>query len=348
MFAEVIRIAFFTVLAFALAMILTPIWTAFLFRHRLGKQIRTSETAPVMSALHQHKAGTPTMGGVIMWITVLGLALVFHGLRLWFSGSNWQYLDFLSRNETWLPLAAFVAAALVGMADDLFGIWRIGPKGGGLRMRHRLFLYTTISAVGAWWFYFKLGWDFLHVPLFGDVLVGPWYMAIFLLVIVATSFSLNETDGLDGLAAGTVLPAFAALAAIAFVQGRYDLAVFCGTIVGVLLAFLWFNIPPARFFMGDTGAMALGVALGIVAMLTNQALLLPVIAFVLVLESGSVILQIISKKLCGGKKIFKSSPLHHHLEALGWPEPKIVMRLWIVAGVSSVIGLILALLDRGI
>lgn len=348
MFAEVIRIAFFTVLAFLAALILTPAWTAFLFRHRLGKQIRTNEAAPVMSALHQHKAGTPTMGGVIMWVTVLGLALIFHGLRLWFPGSNWQYLDFLSRAETWLPLAAFIAAALVGMADDLFGVWRIGPKGGGLRMRHRLFLYTAIAAVGAWWFYFKLGWDFLHVPLLGDVFVGPWYMLIFLLVIVATSFSVNETDGLDGLAAGTVLPAFAVFAAIAFVQGRYDLAVFCGTIVGVLLAFLWFNIPPARFFMGDTGAMALGVALGIVAMLTNQALLLPIIAIVLVLESGSVILQIISKKLRGGKKIFKSSPLHHHLEAIGWTEPKIVMRLWIVAGVSSVVGLILALLDKGI
>ncbi len=338
MFAEVIRLAFFTVLAFVLAMVLTPIWTAFLFRHRLGKQIRTTEAAPVMSSLHQHKVGTPTMGGVIMWVTVLILALVFQA---------WPYLGFLSRSQTWLPLTAFIAAALVGLVDDLFGIWHIGPKGGGLRMRHRLFLYTVIAAVGAWWFYGKLGWDFLHVPFVGNVLVGPWYGLIFIFVIVATSFSVNETDGLDGLAAGTVLPAFVAYAAIAFTQGRYDLAVFCGVIAGTLLAFLWFNIPPARFFMGDTGAMALGVALGVVAMLTNQALLLPLIALVLVVESGSVILQLLSKKLRGGKRIFLSSPLHHHLEAIGWSESKIVMRLWIIAGVSSVVGLIVALLDKG-
>ena len=169
---------------------------------------------------------------------------------------------------------------------------------------------------------------------------------IFIFIIVATAFSVNEIDGLDGLAGGTLLSAFAAYGAIAFLQGHYNLATFCGVIVGSLLAFLWFNIHPARFFMGDTGAMSLGVTLGIVAMLTNSALLLPIIGCLFVLESLSVIIQVLSKKL-RGKKVFLSAPLHHHLEAIGWPEPKIVMRFWVISAVAAATGLIIALIDRG-
>jgi len=179
----------------------------------------------------------------------------------------------------------------------------------------------------------------------GDVSLGVWYPLFFVLVIVATSFSVNETDGLDGLAGGVLLASFSAFAAIAFARGQTDLAAFCGAIAGALAAFLWFNVNPARFFMGDTGAMALGVTLGIVAMLTDTALLLPVIGSVFVLESLSVIIQITSKKLRGGKKIFRSAPVHHHFEAIGWPEPKIVMRAWIIANMSAVVGLVLALAD---
>ena len=140
---------------------------------------------------------------------------------------------------------------------------------------------------------------------------------------------------------------FAAYGAIAFAQGRYDLATFCGVIAGALLAFLWFNINPARFFMGDTGAMSLGVTLGIVAMLTNTALLLPIIGFVLVMESLSVIIQLTVKKLGHGKKVFLSTPIHHHFEAIGWSEPKIVMRFWVISGVMAVAGLIIFLIDKG-
>lgn len=177
--------------------------------------------------------------------------------------------------------------------------------------------------------------------------MGWWIVPIFIFIIVATSFSVNEIDGLDGLAGGTLLAAFAAFGSIAFLQGKYDLATFCGVITGALLAFLWFNINPARFFMGDTGAMSLGVTLGIVAMLTNSVLLLPIIGFLFVVESLSVIIQVLSKKFLG-RKVFLSSPLHHHLEAIGWPEPKIVMRFWVIAGVAAVIGVIVALLERGV
>lgn len=213
-------------------------------------------------------------------------------------------------------------------------------------MRYRLMTYTGIALVAAWWFFTKLDWDSVHIPFDGNISLGWLYIPFFVFVIVATSFSVNETDGLDGLAGGTLLAAFGAYGAIAFSQGKVDLAAFCAAISGALLAFVWHNITPAAFFMGDTGAMALGTVLGIVAMLTNQPLLLPLIGLPFVIESGSVLLQVASKKLRGGKKLFKSSPLHHHLEAIGWGEPKIVMRFWVVSFVCAAIGTVLALIDR--
>ncbi|MBI5465886.1 MAG: phospho-N-acetylmuramoyl-pentapeptide-transferase [Candidatus Kerfeldbacteria bacterium] len=339
----VIEILTLTAVSFAVAFAWTPLLTDFLYRYRLGKQIRDTSSAPIMSSLHQSKSGTPTMGGMLVWLTVLVLALVFFYLNEF----GWTSFNFLSRSETVLPLGALVASALVGLLDDWFNARGLGPAGGGLKVRHRLLIYTAIAAVGAWWFYIKLGWDVLHVPFLGDLAIGWWYVPIFIFIIVATSFSVNEIDGLDGLAGGTLLAAYAAYGAIAFLEGKYDLATFCGVIVGALLAFLWFNINPARFFMGDTGAMSLGVTLGIVAMLTNSALLLPIIGLLLVVESLSVIVQVLSKRF-RGKKVFLSAPLHHHLEAIGWPEPKIVMRFWVISAVTAVGGLIVFLIDRGI
>ena len=289
------------------------------------------------------------MGGVVVWVPVLVLALGLHALSLWLPEA-WSLtriisrLDFLSRPQTWLPLGALVASALVGLVDDYLNVRGIGAHNGGLRKRHRLVIYTLIAFVGAWWFTFKLEWHILHVPFFGDLSVGLWSLLIFTLIIVATSFSSNQTDGLDGLAGGVLLTSFGAYAVIALIIGREDLATLCAALVGALLAFLWFNINPARFFMGDTGSMSLGVTLGIIAMLTNQPLLLPIIAFVFVIEMLSSMLQLSSKKLFK-KKIFLSSPLHHHLEAVGWPEPKIVMRAWIVSMVMASLGIALAVLD---
>jgi phospho-N-acetylmuramoyl-pentapeptide-transferase len=334
-------------LAFVAAMAWTPLWSKFLYTRKLGKQIRADGTTPVFTQLHSHKSGTPTMGGFLIWGTVAAIALGLHGLGLWLPGSLFSKLDFLTRQQTWLPLALLVMAGVVGMVDDWMNVRGKGASSGGLSVVHRLLLYTIIAVVGAIWFYYKLGWDFLHVPFLGDVFVGWWYVPLFIFIIVGVSHSVNLTDGLDGLAGGTLLTAFAALGAIAFSQGRFQLAAFCGCIVGALLAFLWFNIPPARFFMGDTGAMALGVTLGIVAMLTNTALLLPVIGFVFMIETLSVLIQVASKKL-RGKRVFRSSPLHHHLEAIGWPESKIVMRLWVISGVTATIGVVLALVDKGL
>jgi len=234
---------------------------------------------------------------------------------------------------------------LVGLADDLIDIFRLGKKSGGLQMRHRFLIYSVIAIIGAYWFYFKLDWTTIHVPFMGNYDIGWWYIPLFIFVIVATAFSVNEIDGLDGLAGGTLLTSFAAFGVIAFVNGKYNLATFCSVIVGALLAFLWYNINPARFFMGDTGSMSLGVTLGIIAMLTNAAMLLPVIGFIFVVETISVLIQMFWKKVFK-RKFFISSPLHHHLEAIGWPEGKIVMRFWVIAAVAAVAGLILFLADR--
>ena len=336
-----------TACSFILAMALTPLLTHYLYKYKLGKQIRLSEKSPIFSKLHHKKQGTPTMGGVIIWLTVLVVALVFFYLAKLFPETFFVRLNFLTRPETLLPLGVFICSAVVGLIDDLLGVKGIGPNGGGLNMKHRLLIYTAIASVGAFWFYYKLDWDVMHVPFLGNFEIDWWYIPIFIFIIVASSFSVNETDGLDGLAGGTLLTCFAALGAFSFILGKYDLATFCGVIAGALLAFLWFNINPARFFMGDTGAMSLGVTLGIVAMLTNTALLLPIIGFVLVMESLSVIIQLTVKKLGHGKKVFLSTPIHHHFEAIGWSEPKIVMRFWVISGVMAVAGLLIFLIDKG-
>lgn len=335
------------VIAFALSAVCMPALVRLLRQAKMGKTIRDAAVAPVMALLHKGKAGTPTMGGIVIWATTLLLALLFSASCAVFGeGSRACTLNFLSRGQTWLPLGLMIAAALVGLVDDYWNVKRLGPKGGGLRVRHRLISYTLIAIMGAWWFYTKLDWNQLHIPFVGTYQIGAWYILFFIITIVATSHSVNVTDGLDGLAGGTLLAAFGAYAVIAWSQGRTDLATFCAAIIGALIGFLWFNINPADVFMGDTGAMSLGTVLGVVALMTNQPLLLLIIGLPFVVESASVLLQMTSKKLRHGKKIFLSSPIHHHFEAIGWSEPRIVMRFWLISFVLAGIGTMLALMDR--
>lgn len=342
----VVKIFSLTAISFLAAFIWTPLLTHFLYKYKLGKQIRSSDSAPIFSSLHQKKSGTPTMGGLLIWVTVLFFSLLFYYLGQYLDG-EFAKLNFLTRAQTWLPLGALVSAAIVGLIDDYLNIRKIGPCGGGLSMKYRLAVYTVIAVVAAFWFFFKLDWDIIRIPFIGNFEIGLWSIPVIIFIIVATAFSVNEIDGLDGLAGGTLLFSFLSFGGIAFVQGKYDLATFCGVIIGALLAFLWFNIQPARFFMGDTGAMSLGVTLAIIAILTNSVLLLPIIGFLFVIESGSVIIQTISKKLRKGKKIFLSTPIHHHFEAIGWSEAKIVMRFWIISAMTAISGLVIFLMDRG-
>lgn len=329
---------------FLVAFIAMPIWITALRKWKFGKVIRDEVSAPIMVKLHAAKAGTPTMGGFVVWGTVLFLILAYRGACAFGFPDALCSLSFLSQSQTRLPLGILVAAGLVGLLDDYMNARKIGPKGGGLRMRARLLSYTAIAVLSAYWFFAVLDWDFIHIPFVGTMNFGWWYIPFFVFVFVATSFSANETDGLDGLAGGTFMTSFAAMAIISYFQGRLDLAAFCVAILGAILAFLWFNVPKASVFMGDTGAMSLGCVLAAVAMITNTALLLPIIALPFVIESLSVILQILSKKFLH-RKMFQSSPLHHHLEAIGWQESQIVMRSWIISIIVATIGVILALVD---
>ena len=328
-------------MAALLALLLAPLMTRFLYKYKMGKRIRqtaaTGEKTTFFYQLHREKAGTPTMGGVMIWLTVFLVTLL---------------LGNLSRQQTYLPLFALIAAGLIGLIDDLFNIFGLGSNQGGLRLRHKLIWYILIAAIGAWWFYYKLDWNVIHIPggnLFGlpyNIELGWWYIPLFIITVIGVSFAVNLSDGLDGLAGGLLASAFGAYSFIALVQGKPELAAFCAAIVGALLTFLWFNIYPARFFMGDTGSMSLGVTLAVVALLTNSIVVLPLIGFVFVIEALSVIIQLFSKKYFG-RKVFLSAPIHHHFQAKGWPETKVTMRFWVIGMVCAIIGLIIALIGRG-
>ncbi len=320
--------------AFGLAMLATPLWTHVLYKYHLAKRIRTAgvgkSTAAVFRKLHEQKSGTPTMGGLLIWVTV-ALVTLFGNL---------------SRAETYLPLFTLVSVGIIGAVDDYLNIRGIGAKGGGIRVWHKMLAELVIGAAGAWWFFDKLGFSILHIPGVGDFDIGWLYVPLFILVIVATTNAVNITDGLDGLAGGLLAIAFVAFGALSYVNGLFALAAFCATVTGALLAFLWFNVYPARFFMGDTGSLALGATLGVVAALNDALLVLPIIGFVFVVETLSVIVQLTWRRATG-KKLFRSTPLHHHFEAIGWPESKVTMRFWIVGAVCAVLGLVIGVIGRG-
>lgn len=342
-------------LAFALAFLATPLFTHFLYKYKIGIKIKTNSVdgkkLTYVSEMHKDKSGTPTMGGALIWFTVLILILASHYIfplvAGWLNINFIARLDFFSRKQVWLPLFALISAGILGLCDDWASIKGIGEnKGGGIRFLSRFGWLIAISALGAWWFYYKLGWDRIHIPAMGDFSIGLWYVPLFIFIILFTAISSNETDGLDGLNGGVLLIAFSSFGLIAFFQNKIDLAAFCAAIAGALLAFLWFNIYPARFFMGDTGAISLGATLGVVAMLTNSALILLLIVFIYILESGSVAIQLFSKKFFK-RKVFLAAPIHHHFEAKGWPETKVTMRAWIFTMVTALIGVIIGILGMG-
>ena len=346
-----LKVGILTTLAFVLAMAWTPILSHFLYKYKIGVKIKNTSVdgkqAPIYHELHKEKAGTPTMGGALIWITVLFMAFALHILAPYFDYKLIRRLDFLSRSQTWIPLFVLITSAVLGAVDDIFSARGFGTnKGGGIRFLYRLAWLLAISGAGAYWFYFKLDFDSIHLPGFGEWKIGLWYIPAFIFVVIATAFSSNETDGLDGLNGGVLLIGFSAYGIIAFAQSKIDLAAFCGVIAGSLLAFLWFNVYPARFFMGDTGAVSLGATLAVIALLTNSVLVLPVICFIYVMESASVIIQLTSKKFFG-RKVFLSAPIHHHFQALGWPETKVTMRFWILTWVAAGIGLVIGIIGMG-
>ncbi len=326
---NLIRILSFGFLAFALSMLITPVYTTVAYRQQWWKRQRTEALsgapATVYQKLHaaKHKRHIPTMAGLIFVVSIAIITLVFN----------------LDRGQTWLPLAGLLGAAAIGLADDVMNIRSTGGVA-GMSAKLKLFLHSMVALAGGWWFYAKLDVSSVYLPWIHDWHIGIFVILVFWLVVIATANSVNITDGLDGLAGGLLTSSFAAYALIAALDHQFFLAGFCLTVVGALLSYTWFNIHPARFFMGDVGAFALGTALGIIAMQTNTLYVLPIIGAVYVVETGSVIINRLSRKLRHGKKVFLSSPLHHHFEAIGWPETKVTMRFWILGQVAAVAGVI--------
>ncbi|MBD3245153.1 MAG: phospho-N-acetylmuramoyl-pentapeptide-transferase [Candidatus Moranbacteria bacterium] len=352
LYIDVIKVFLIGLFAFLFSLAWTPVLSGILYKHfrtKTKKKTISGEHAPITRKITKGKEGTPLMGGILVWVTVLVLAFFFYFLTFWVEEESFvSNLNFFSRSQTWLPLFALGATGIIGFFDDYFSTRGIGGnKGGGISFWYRLGWLSIIALAGGLWFYFKLDYNSIHIPGFGDVAVGWFYILYFVFIIIATAFSSNETDGLDGLNGGVLLFSFSAFCLIAFFQERIDLAAFCAAICGGLLAFLWFNIYPARFFMGDTGAFSLGTTLGVVALLTNSSLVLPLISFIYVVEALSVIIQLLSKKLRNGKKVFLAAPIHYHFRAKGWPESKVVMRFWIISAVMAAIGIVIGVLGSG-
>jgi phospho-N-acetylmuramoyl-pentapeptide-transferase len=321
-----------SIAAFLLAMMLTPLYTYAAYRYKFWKKQRmtstTGEKLEVFTKLHadKFKRNIPTMAGLIGIIAITVITGAF----------NWN------RAETYLPLAALIGGGMVGLFDDIINIRGQGTGVAGLRSSIKFAMISALALALGWWFYQNIGVNAVHLPFIGEWELGWLIIPLFAFAVVATSNAVNISDGLDGLAGGLLTISFGTFGIIALLQEQVLLAGFCFTVVGALLSYLWFNIYPARFFMGDVGSFAFGTSLGVVAMMTNTLFLLPLIGIIFVMEAGSSLIQIVSKKFFH-RKIFISAPVHHHLEAKGWPETKVTMRFWVIACVTGLLGVLLAL-----
>lgn len=329
---ELIATSLLSVGAFVLAMLLTPIYTYYAYRYRFWKQQRSLSTSgealEVFTKLHAKKfeRSIPTMAGIIGVVAILVVTLAFN----------------LDRGQTYLPLAALIGGGVIGLIDDIINLRSNGRGVAGLRSGLKFVMLLVVALGLGWFFYDKLDYTAVQVPFAGVWELGWWIIPLFVLAVVSTGNAVNISDGLDGLAGGLLMISFGAFGVIAVLQENIGIAGFCFTVVGALLSYLWFNIYPARFFMGDVGSFAYGTALGVVAMLTNTIFLLPIIGLVFVIEAGSSLIQLTSKRFFG-RRVFKSAPIHHHLEAIGWPETKVTMRFWVIASVAAFVGLVMAM-----
>lgn len=347
---DILKVLTPTVISFLVGIGVTPLVTHYLYKYKCWKKKSVAlatdgSSASLSQQLHNdEERKTPRMGGLIIVIATFASVAFFWIVSYLDSGGPSGKLDFLSRSQTWLPFATFLIGGLIGFIDDYFTIRESYDHiAGGLSLAKRLVLVTLVGLFGAWWFYSKLDISSVFVPFIGTFNIG-WLFVPFFVAVMLGSYSGGVIDGLDGLSGGVYVSIFSAYGAIAFTQNQIDLSAFCFVVVGALLAFLWFNIPPARFFMSETGIMAITLSLAVVAFLTNQPLLLIVIAFLPLVTSLSSSIQLASKKLRNGKKVFLVAPLHHHFQALGWPAHKVVMRYWVISAVCAVIGVLIALM----
>lgn len=351
-----IKVLLLSGLAAILAFTLSPFLIRFLYKINFWKKSArettiTGEKAEIFYSLHKEReTKTPRGGGLLIWISVFILILLFYILSF-FDQPWWlKKFNFLSRKETWLPLFTLIAGSVVGLVDDILVVFgKGGYSGKGLSFTRRLIIVFLIGLVGGLWFFYKLGWDSIHIPLIfnfpegTDIKLGVFVIPLYVVVMLAC-WAGGVIDGLDGLAGGVFASIFSAFSIIAFAQGKPDLATFCAVIGGTLFAFLWHNIPPAKFYMGETGVLGLSSTMAVVAFLTDSVAVLPIIAGIMVIEVGSIILQLLSKKI-RKKKIWLSTPIHHHFEAKGWLPQQITMRFWILSVVFAILGVAIRLLS---
>lgn len=346
------RVLIPSVISFSIGIILAPFLTHYLYRCQAWKKrpgkgngMGDGNGTPVFDELHQARdTGTPRLGGILIWGSVTFVASLLMALAALFDGA-FSELDFVNRGQTWLPLVALLVGGIVGLMDDLLEITR---GNGGLRLRWRLLVVTALAAFAGWWFYAKLGVSAVGIPLAGPLELGALFIPFFVLVTIAI-YASGVIDGIDGLAGGIFAFVFMAYAGIAFAQEQVALAGFAAAVSGALFAFLWYNIPPARFYMSETGSMALTLALSITAFSTDVlgdgvgVAVLPVIAFPLAITVATSVIQVASKKLLK-RKIFRIAPIHHHFEAIGWPSYKVTMRYWVISIIAGIFGVAIALL----
>jgi len=349
MILNVLKVFAPSAISFTIGIAITPMLTYYLYKHRMwkkrsGKRALDGADTPIFNGLHKKReVGTPRMGGIIIWASTLATIGAIWLISILFPSDLTQKLDFLSRNQTWLPLFMLMVGSFIGLIDDWMQVRDGEGYIGGLSFWKRLFVVVLLGLAGAWWFYARLEMSSVHLPFYGDIFLGIYFIPFFVAVMLAL-FSSSVIDGLDGLAGGVMAAIFASFAGIAFFQNQIDLAAFCLVVLGGILAFLWFNIPPARFYMSETGILGLTTTLTVVAFLTDSVLVLPVIALPLLITSFSVIIQLLSKRFRHGKKVFLVAPLHHHFEAIGWPPYKVVMRYWVISIVMAIIGMIIAII----
>ena len=346
---DAVKIFVPAVTAFIVGLAITPIVTHYLYAWKLWKKSSVAKTtdgreATISSKIHGDEVRkTPRMGGIVVWSSVVLTTLIMAGLAYILASDTTIKLSFLSRNQTWLPLFTLIVASLAGLIDDVLVVAGKGTFiGGGLSLRLRLLIVFILSSIGAWWFYTKLGVSSISVPFDGVLTLGIFFIPFFILTMLAV-YSGGIIDGVDGLAGGVFIMMFAAYAIIAYSNNQIDLAAFSMVVIGGLLVFLWFNIPPARFFLSETGTMGLTTTLTVIAFLTGEVLVLPIIAFPLAITSASSIIQLVSKKFRNGKKVFIVAPLHNHFLAKGWPVGKVTMRYWVFSALCAVFGVVITL-----
>ncbi len=348
-----IKIFLPAVISFITGILLTPIATHYFYKYRMWRRISRENNIPTnkatgFSKIHDSTAevSTPRTGGMIVWISVILTVAIVAIIDYLFINDQSPKMYFISRGQTLLPFFTLIVASIIGLGDDFLqifgkGKWTTDP----IVLRYiKIGIILLLGLIIGFWFYVKLGVTDLYIPFYGFINLGYLFIPFFILIMLSL-WSTSVIDGVDGLSGGVLASIFTAYALIAYFNNQADISTFCAVITGGILAFLWFNIPPARFYMGETGMIGLTVTLSVIAFMTNTVLLLPIIAFPLFITSLSDVIQIASRKLRNGKKVFLYAPLHHHFEALGWPKYKVTMRYWVVGIITSMIGVIIALIN---